>query len=207
VELLKLALPVLVHPVESFEFIKRSRGKFTYKPAIFLFLMMIAVRLAYINIAHYPLSSLEPRDANLWFEIMKFIIPIFTWVLAGYLVTAILSGEAFFGEMFTAAAYSMVPYILFTIPLGLASHIMAGSEAGFYNTLHAIKWIWVILLFVISTKALHNYSLGKTAGICMLTIFAMLLIWAVILLVFALTSQLYKLLEGIVLEIIMLFDR
>lgn len=206
-ELLKLSLPVLIHPIESFEYIKRSRGKFTYKPAIFLFSLMIAVRLMYIYIAHYPLSSLEPRDANFWFEVMKFIIPIFTWVLAGYLVTTILSGEAFFGELFTATAYSMMPYILFTIPLGLASHVMARGEAGFYSTLHTIKWIWVILLFIISVKTLHDYSVGKTIGICILIVFAMLLIWAVILLIFALTSQLYKFLEGMAIEIFMLFDR
>ncbi len=203
-ELLKLSLPVLIHPIESFEYIKRSRERFTYIPSILLFSAMLAVRFIYIYIAHYPLSSLNASDANFWFEIMKFIIPIFTWVVAGYLVTTILSGEAFFGEMFTATAYSMMPYILFTIPLGLSSHIMARSEAGFYNTLHVIKWVWVLLLFIISVKTLHNYSLRKTIGLCMLIVLAMLLIWAVALLVFALTSQFYKLVEGIVIEIIML---
>lgn len=205
-ELLKLSLAVLAHPVETFEFIKSDRNNFSAKPAAILLTAMIAARIMHIYAVHYPLAVLEPRDANIWFEILKFLLPILTWVLATYMVTTILGGEALFGEILTAAAYSMAPYTLFAIPLGILSHLLSGKESALYGTLHAIIWIWVVLLYVLSVKSLHDFSMAKTIGICLLSIFAMLIIWAVALLVFALTSQLYKFFEGIAIEVMMLFS-
>lgn len=174
-------------------------------PVFFLLFAVVVVRIASIFITHFPMASIQPRHANIWMEVFRMMVPLLTWILACYAMTTILDGETLLRETMAAAAYSMLPYILFVIPLSLLSHVMQNGEAALYGNLHNIVWIWVLLLFFISVKTLNEYNIGKTVLICVLSIVTMLLIWGITALFFAMSSQLYQFINGIMLEIKMLF--
>ncbi|WP_041643709.1 YIP1 family protein [Mahella australiensis] len=204
-DIIKTSLLVVFHPTDGFECIKAQRERFNYLPAIILLFMVIAERVAYIYLTHYPLATLLPRDANIWLEIMRMMLPILTWVVADYAVTTIMDGETLIRETLMATAYAMLPYIILIIPLALISHLMGQGELGLYNALQNIMWAWVFILFFISVQTLNEYNFWRTLGICILSIIAMLLIWAIAMLFFALSSQLYHFIEEVILEIRMLY--
>lgn len=204
---LEFSLMLLFHPVDVFALIKKERSKFDYRPVIVLLLLVVLVRIAYIFTVHYPLATLEPRDTNIGLEIVKMWLPILTWTISCYAVTAIIDGESMLREILMASAYCMLPYIIMMLPLAALSHIMSANNSALYNVLHSIVWIWVVLLYITSVKVLNDYSLKKTLGICVLSIIGMLLIWAILLLLFALTSQLFHFFQGIMLEFRMLLYR
>ena len=54
-------------------------------------------------------------------------------------------------------------------------------------------------------RTLNEYSMVKTAGVCVLSIIAMLLIGAIVVLLFALTSQLFSFFERFFMEVKMLY--
>ncbi len=202
---LELSKSILFHPIDTFYYIKSRQKSISYVSFILLLLAVVAVRIASIFIMHFPIASMQPRDANIWLETVKLLLPVLTWVISCYAITAISEGETLLSETFAASVYSMVPYIAFTIPLALLSRVMERDQLLLYNALSIIVLIWVLVTFFLGVKTLNDYTTGQTVKVCIVSLITMLLIWAVLILLFALTSQLIQFLWGVILEIKMIF--
>jgi len=131
---------------------------------------MVIVRIAAIYIVHFPIASTHPRDANIWLETAKMLVPVLSWVVACYAISSISDGETLIGETFAAASYAIIPYIVFSIPLMFFSRIMGRSLLLLYDSLNAIMWLWVILVVFISVKTLNDYTLWQTTKVCVISI-------------------------------------
>jgi hypothetical protein len=201
----ELSAGVLFHPVETFSYIKSRRRPISYTACIVLLLLVVAVRITSIFITHFPIAAVQPREANIWLESLKLLVPALTWVIACYAVTTISDGEARLGEILAAVSYSMIPYIVFTIPVAALSNLMGEDQLGLYNTLQNTVWIWVLIVLFLSIKTLNDYTFGKILKVCVISIIGSLLIWGLFILIFALTSQLLEFIHDITLEFRMLF--
>jgi len=202
---IELSKAIMFHPIDAFYYIKSRKKSISYISCILLLLGVVAVRIASIFITHFPIASIQPRDTNIWLETVKLLLPVLTWVISCYAITTISEGETLLSEIFASAAYSMVPYIVFTIPLALLSRVMESNQLLLYNALNIIILAWVLLTFFLSVKTLNNYTTGQTVKVCIVSLITMLLIWAVLLLLFALSSQLIQFIWDIVMEIKMIF--
>jgi len=196
-----MALLVIFHPIVAFQYIKKLRDRFNYMPIIILLLSVIASRCFAIYFTHFPLAEIHPREANIFLEIFKLFLPVFTWTVASFALTSILDGECQFREILMATAYSMLPYILVTIPLTILSRILEGEQQGFYDTAQTIMWIWIILLILISLKELNDYSVLKTIMVALLGLFTMIVIWATVVLFFAIVSQFLNFIQEVLVEV------
>ena len=208
-DLIRTCMAVIFHPVDTFEFVIYTREKRkNYVQSIILLFLVVLTNILTIYITHIPLAKVQPRDANLIVEISKRLVPIFTWTVACYGVTSIMDGETNINQTLVAAAYSMTPYILFSVPLALFTNILSGNQIALYNYLLTAIWIWVILLYFISLQRLNDYSFAKAVGVSILALVGMIIILAVIMLFFALTNQLWSFIKDMQLEIkILWLDR
>ena len=66
---------------------------------------------------------------------------------------------------------------------------MDGNQAGLYGTMEFIILAWVVVLMIVALKEMNGYSAGKTVLVIFLTLFTMVMIWAVIILLFTISSQ------------------
>ncbi len=206
-ESLKLCLLTLFHPIVVTEHIKKRRGeRMNWLPVIVLLALALLVRIFSIYVTHYPLAAVSVRKANLLLECGKLFVPVLTWVLASYAMTTILDGETLFEETLLFSSYALVPYILFTPILSLASRLMEGSQMGLYATLEIGILGWVVLLMILALKEMNGYSVGKTAAMIALSLFTMVMIWAVVILLFTIASQFVTMLEEIFYEVIYRID-
>ena len=192
---LKLCLMTLYHPIVVTEHIKRHRGeKKNWLPVIVLLVLTLAVRILSIYGTHYPLASVSVRKANLLLECGKLFVPVLTWVLASYMMTTILDGETLLSETLLFSAYALTPYIVFTPILTLASRIMDGVLA------------WVVLLMILALKEMNGYSVGKTVLMIFLSLFTMVMIWAMVVLLFTIASQFVGMIREMFYEVIYRID-
>ncbi|MGN0793144.1 MAG: YIP1 family protein [Aristaeellaceae bacterium] len=204
---LKLCLMTLYHPVVVTEHIKKQRGqKMNWMPVIILLLLTLAVRILSIYGTHYPLASVSVRKANLLLECGKLFVPVLTWVLASYMMTTILDGETLFTETLLFSSYALTPYIVFTPILTLASRIMDNSQLGLFATLEVIILGWVVLLMILALKEMNGYSMGKTVLMILLTLFTMVMIWAMLILLFTIASQFVGMVREMFYEVIYRID-
>lgn len=204
-EAVKYSLSVLVRPIDAFNYIKAKRENIKYWPSILLIFLMLPVKVMSVFIKHYAITTLLPDETNILLEAVKMLAPVFTWIISCFAITSIVDGETTLKEICTASAYSIVPYLVITIPQSLFSRLLGQGELGLYSTIETVKWIWVGLLFIINVKTMNDYNMKKTIAVCAMGIVGIMLIWSVLLLAYVLTSQLYSFVSSVILETRMLY--
>ena len=168
---------------------------------VVILLLMLFTKIFSIFVTHYPLATVTTRNANVVMECAIMIVPIISWVVASYAMTTILSGEVMFRECLLACCYSLVPYIVIQIPLSILTNVMEESQATYFNVISNFSLLFVLLLLFINLKEMNNYTMAKTFGIIFLSLFTMILLWASISLVFALSMRFVSFVSEIVTEI------
>ncbi|HBN83716.1 MAG TPA: hypothetical protein DDZ89_07705 [Clostridiales bacterium] len=198
---LQSVIGVIYHPLAAFSSIKYDRDDFSWWPAIILLFLIFPVRIGSIFITQYPVSNLLPIQANIPLEMFKFYVPILSWMVVSFAVTSITDGECHMREIVTATAYSLVPYIVFTIPISLFTKILTVNEAGLYDFLVSVVWAWVAILFVLNVMVMNSYSLGRTLFTVFLNIVGVALFWSIVLLLLALISHFATFVQDLAFEI------
>ncbi|QHT63082.1 YIP1 family protein [Paenibacillus lycopersici] len=195
---LRLGIAILVHPVDAFEELQKSRSLIA---AFVLIVLTLCVRIVTIYMTSFHITSLQPENADLNLELIRFVLPLVSGVIACYLITSIMDGEAHFSQIFTAMSYAMLPYIVFSIPLAALSRILSRGELGMYHGISTIIWLWVALLIFLQLKVLNDYTFKKTVGVLLLVIFAFLVFWGTAGLVFALTNHVLQFVREVMVEV------
>lgn len=198
---LKLAAVTLFHPIVGFRYMKKDRTKFNYHPIWIVLLLMIFTKIFSIYVTHYPLNNVNLRNANLIIECAVMIVPVMTWVVASYAMTTIMDGEVMFRECLLACCYSLLPYIIVHIPLTLMTNVMDLGQIGWYSTINNASLLFVLVLLFINLKEMNNYTISKTFGVIFLSLCTMLVIWASILLVYALTLRFTSFISEVIVEL------
>jgi hypothetical protein len=193
----RLAISMLFRPSESFEELQKTKNLLA---AFVLIVLTLCVRIVTIYMTSFHITSLQPENADLNLELIRFVVPLISGVIACYLITAIMDGEAYFSQILTAMSYALIPYIVFAIPLAAVSRIMSRGELGLYNSINLIVWLWVALLIFIQLKVLNDYTFSKSIGVMLLSIFAFLIFWGTVGLVFALTNHVLQFVREIIVE-------
>ena len=205
-KILSTGLATLMHPIVSFESILEDKGKWqSYMETAVLLLLVILSRIGSIYWTHAPLASIRPDRANLIVEIAKILVPFFTWGMAYYGVTSIMDGETTLCEVLVSSAYSLTPYLIFTIPMSLLSNVMSTSEAGVYSFVFTFMWVWIVFLYFLSLKEMNDYTFGKAIGVFLLVLCTMILIWTISVLFYVLTNNLWSFLKDLQLELRLLW--
>lgn len=204
-ETLKYSISILFRPIDAFNYIKTKRDEIKYWSPVILIVLMLPIRILSVFLEHYALATLMPDETNLLLEAVKMLVPVFTWIISCFAVTSIVGGETTLKEIFVASAYSIVPYLIVTIPQSLFSKVLGQGELGLYNTIETAKWIWIGLLFLINVKIMNDYTIKKAISVCALGIVGIVIIWGVLLLAYVLTNQLYSFVASLILETRMLY--
>lgn len=197
----RLFLLSFFHPIEALDILKRERIVLKWRHILFLYVAAVLVRVFYVFVVHYPLQDASLEDINIFFELAKLLGPVLSWAIASYMITSILDGETTIKETLVSTAYSLVPYIVFTPLIALASHVLSLSDGGLYGTMQGCIYVWMIIYLMIAFQRLNDYSFYKTLGVGLLSLIFMILLWALLLLFVALSVQAYHFFEVIYKEI------
>lgn len=197
-----MALIVLFHPMEFFDIVKRERTKkFPWLPVVCLYLLAFLANYSYIFIVNFQLASKEPIDANILLELALVVLPLLSWTVASFAMSSIMNGESRLLEITHATAYCLVPQILLTPLLAIFSNLLSTAESGIYQALRGFVTLWLIILLFLGLKRLNDYSFWKNVLVALISLLAIMVMWAVIVLLFALTIQLFNFVGGVAKEI------
>ncbi len=199
---IKMALLAVFHPIDFFDVVKRERSqKFPVLRVVCLYLLSFLANYSYVFIANFRLSAKEPTDANVFLELAMATVPLLSWTVASFAVSSIMNGESKLSEIAYAVAYCQVPSIVFTPLLALVSNLLSTSESGIYQSLRGFVVVWMIALLFLGLKRLNDYGFWKNVLVAVLSLLAMAIMWAIIVLVFALIIQLLNFIESVRQEI------
>lgn len=198
---LRLAAVTIFHPIVGFNYMKKDRTKFNWKPVVVILALLVFTKIFSLYFTHYPLATTKIQNVNIFVECAVIIVPLLSWVLASYAITTIMSGEVKLTECLTACCYSMVPYIVIFIPLTIATNIMGNGDAGVYNFFSTIAWGMILIYLVVNLKVMNNYTIPKTALVILISLFTMVILWAAVFLFYALSMRFVSFVTEVITEI------
>src|SRR5919108_200203 len=214
-------LHVLAHPTEAFWGLKRT-GDWAAVPVLLLCTLAARMLLMQFMSFHYVFQGVEkdkwnfervmsqfgrvttlgvtnfiyganPEDVSIWQEGMRIVVPFLTWCLAHYAIAMIFYGEGSLKHVMVAGAFSLTPFILFSWP---ASLILTNSttlaERQLYFGLGWLTQLWVFWLFITHIRVIHDFTFKRTIATYVLGLCTVVIIWALLALVYALTSNTYE---------------
>jgi hypothetical protein len=134
----------------------------------------------------------NPEDTSIVQEGVRILIPFVTWCLAHYAIAMIFYGEGGLKDIAIAGAFSLSPFILFSWPASLIlTNATTLSEKALYFSISWIVNLWIVYLFWIHIRVIHDFTAVRTLATYVLGLVTVLIIWALLALVYALTSNTY----------------
>jgi len=191
---------IIFKPFDFFEDIQ-SPGMIRIRQAVALVICAYIARIISIYSLGFAYETREAYQISILQEAIWILVPWLTWCIAHWAVSAILDGEGKFKEIVYGSAFALVPYIVFIIPVTLLSQILALDESGMINFFTFVIYAWVIWLFILKVKVLHNFDLPKTLFIAFLSIVAVFILWFICVLLFGLANQFLNFLLDMVKEL------
>ncbi|MBR4073311.1 MAG: YIP1 family protein [Clostridia bacterium] len=199
--IVQMSLMMLFHPKDALDIIKRNRADFKPLRVFILMLLLAIVNYTYTFYVNYTLGTKSVTQANFFLDLALAFLPLLTWVVSSYAITAVIVGECSFTELLTASSYCIVPIILFKPIIGILSNVMTVSDSDIVTGLTFLVYAWTILLLFLSLQRLNDYSVLKTLAVTVVAIISMLIIWGVVLLLFTLVAQIVYFLQELIGEI------
>lgn len=195
-----LGIACCFHPIRTVQSIKGAKKRLNLISALIFVLLAVAVRFFFIYTVHYPLQDVELYNVNITTEIIKLLLPCFTWTLSVYLITSQVNGEATFGETLIADIYCTVPYI-FVIPFAaLLSQVLCTNEKLLFAILVNGVVLLSMCLLVRTVMILNDYTIAKTFAVCIASAAVMILLWFVAILGYSLIERIIVFIKEIILE-------
>ncbi len=200
IQTLQMLLRVMLNPGDAFYDLRH--GNYAHvSNALILVLVVFFVRLFNIQFMSFQIHRVDPERVSLLAEIARIIGLWLLFSVANYGVGAIFEGEGRFRDVLIATAYSTGPYLFFSWPLTLLTHVMSRNELALVDSINVVILYWVALLVFLGVRTIHNYSIPKAAGTSALTVFGMMVVIGVLALVYALTEQMFSFAREIMVEI------
>ena len=191
---------VTVHPFAGFWGIKGER-KGNLRTAFVLMGLLLVTLIFRVYNTGYLFAGITADDFSV-FQLTLVVAGVYLlFCISNWSLTTLMDGEGRFREILMVAGYSMLPVILVNLPLTLLSNILTSSEAAFYAFFSGLSIAWSAALLLVGCMTIHNYSMGKTVAVALLTILVMLIIAVLAILFFNLLQQVYIFLSSIILEL------
>ena len=179
---------VMMHPFDGFWDLKHEK-KGNLKSSFILlavFTVFYGIRAQYSG---YVVTKTISNESNAIFECFTILLPLAFWVISNWCFTTLMDGKGTIKDIFIATCYALKPYIVFSIPLFIMSHVLVADEAMFYTVLNAVSLIWMLGLMFFGMITIHDYSLSKGILTAILTIVGILLIIFILLLVISISQN------------------
>lgn len=188
---LKYSFYVIFHPFNGFWDIKHE-GKADITSALIIVTLLSGVNVIKTQLTGFAYNNYDPRQTNIISVVLMVIVPYLLWGISNYAITTLVDGKGKFRDIFIATSYSLVPIILFNIPMILISRIMTIQEIQLYFLMDFISIAWFVFLLFFAMMTIHDFSISKTFISIVITILGMLIIGVLFLLFFSLFQQLYN---------------
>lgn len=196
-----LATGMIFRPFATLESIKDNRRKIRTGSCVFILVLLFAVRMFFVFTASYLMRDTELENVNVLLEAVKLFVPIFTFIISGFLISEQFDGEATLKECFVTATYAMLPYAVVNTFAALVSHILCWNEKGFFALLVNGVTVWCVFLLILSVKIMNGYSIKNTIKVSLVVLCAMVLIWFSLMLGYSVVARVFALIGEIVNEL------
>ncbi len=199
---LRYARHVIVHPFDGFWDLKcEKRGSMA--AAWTLFGLACAAMAVYGRFLGFPFRTESAEEVNLFLEMLKVAGPLLLFCACNWCVTSLMNGEGKLRDIFMASCYALTPMVLLLPIATLLSNVLVQEEGDFFRFLVILAIGWSLCLILCANRQIHDYTMGKTVAVMLITLLVMVIVLFLFVLAFALANQFVSFLRDLSTEISM----
>ena len=169
------AFTCLFHPFGGFSDLKREK-KGSAPAATAILALYILSMILRASLQGFLFRSGTAEDANPLFEGVKALAPVLLFCIINWCITTLMDGKGSFRDIYTAVGYALLPMVLVQAPLVLLSNLLTLEEAGIYYTITIIAVGYTLFLLLAGNMAAHDFTMGKTVAMALLTVLGMAIV-------------------------------
>ena len=199
----KLLVPfrLFAHPIDTFNDIKYEGRGSVGIANLMLALFFFESVFDYFTVG-YLFTNNEPQYFSVFPILMKTVGIVVVWCVVNWAMCALLDGDGTFKDIYMATCYSLLPIVLFLIPLDLLSNVITNTEGMFYSTFTTIIYAWAILFVFLGMMMVHQFTVAKTIGSVVLSLAIMVILVFLVLLSFSIFQQMSAFVKTVMTEIL-----
>ena len=192
----------ITHPMDGYYWIRHKEGKGSVPIAVLMVILFSACFTTNRLIASFVVNDVDPRTVDSLMELSSVLLLYLLFCVGNWSITCLMEGEGRLKDIAIVIGYAMVPMILTFVPATIISQGIADNEEVFYTMIMVAGVAYAVIIALIGIMQVHNYTLGKTLLVLILTVIAMFIIIFVCLLLFDLINQVYNFFYSLYTEII-----
>ena len=181
---------LLLRPFKRFDEMKYER-KGSY--AFAFFVLILASLISVMNYVYkgFLINYNDIYRVNSLYLALTVLFPVGLFVLGNWCVTTLLDGKGRLGEIFQATMYAMFPLCLLQLLGLLLSNVLVLDEMVIVTALTGIGGVLFFVYLFIGLAVVHEYGFGRCIGCLLLTLIAMMVLVFILMLLFALVSDVW----------------
>ena len=197
---LRLAMTVLVHPVDNFSTIKEKQLS-SVGISVCLLLIFYVTAVLKVLCGGFAFTYYDPSSFNSIWVLVKSAGAVILWIISNWLVCSLMSGNGKISEIITVICYSLIPLIINQVIQIVFTNVLLPDEATFLTIISAVAYLFFFVMLAMGTMVIHEYGFGKFVGTSIITVIGMAIIIFLIFLVVMLLQQLIGFISTVVMEI------
>ena len=192
---------VMRHPFDGFWDIKyENRG--SVGSATVLLAAAFVVYVLNLCLTPYTFSGENLSEVNVYVNgLAAIVVMVAGWVISSWCFTTLFNGKGRMKDIYIYTCYSLYPYVICTPVLLVVSQFLTVDAASLYQTLSTAVLVWVGFLLFAGTLTVHQYSLGRTVAMILLSLIGMIIMAFLVLLCTNLAADIYHFLATVCQEI------
>lgn len=193
-------LHVVLHPFGGFEDMKfeRKYSMWFANITLLLFCVFSIVRTLEMGFA-FNYTRIE--SFNLLHQLASTLGIFVLWVIVNANICNLMDSKGKTSEVWMVSAYALLPIAFVTLPVTFISHFITIPEIAFLDIADTVAKGWSAVMLLMGLKAVHQYTLKKTIGTILLSLFGMALAVLLMVMVYSLFRQLYMFVNTVFNEI------
>ncbi len=195
-----MPLYVLFHPADGFAQFK-ARKIYSVLTAGLIVAAFFVIRILEFFKTGFIFNANKPINYNLFATLLGTVLIYLLFIFSNLAISSFLDGKGNLKEIASLTSYSMIPFLFVTLlNIGL-SNILLLDEKVFMNILLVVAVGWSLLLLIVGSMQIHEYSFGKTIVSLLLSILTMVVFAVLGLLFFSLFQELLDFIKAVFYEI------
>ena len=185
---LRFSLYCMTHPLDGFwDLTHEKRGSIAAANTILI--LTLVARLTKLQYTSFMFQKVYWEGINIFMYLGSVLFPLALWCIGNWALTTLFDGKGTLKQVYMATCYGMAPYPLLQIPLTVLSNMVTVEEGAFYSVISGFSIIACGILILLAMMQIHEYTISKTIGFTVFSLFAMLVMVFILLLFFSMISQ------------------
>ena len=190
----------LRHPIDGVYYLGAGQ-KGSVAAASILYLAALVVYMVCRGLTSFVFDGGYSYSNDPFMILLILLIPSVLFVIGSYLISSINDGEGSFRTVYVCFGYCLSMFVIYWPALTLLSHAFTLTEIFVSRMLSLLILGYTGILIIISIKEANSYSIKKTVGNILLTIFFMIVAILAVIVLFILWRELISFLSEVFEEV------